>query len=212
MAFITCFITLILGYPFAYFVANIKSRFRLLVLLLVMIPFWTSSLLRTYGLKVLLNTNGVINSLLLWLGAIDSPIKFMNTRFAVMVGMVYMLLPLMIFPVYNAIAKLDRSLIEASYDLNAGKFVTFAKITLPLTLSGIIGGLTLVFIPAVGLFFISDLLGGSTVMLIGNLINNQINSARNWPFGAALAVVLLLITLGMVFAYSRTSKNMEDIL
>ncbi len=208
MALLTSVITLLVGYPFAYFAAKVHAKHKFSVLLLVMIPFWTSSLLRTYGWIMLLANNGIVNTVLL--GFVDEPIRFLYNFGAVLVGTVYMLLPFMILSVYNSVDKLDFSLLEASYDLGAGRFETFVKITLPMTLPGIVGGITLVFIPAVGMFFISDLLGGAKTLLLGNLIRNQIQSARNWPFAAALSVVMVICVLLLIALYRKLQKNAHD--
>ena len=208
IAFLTSALTLLIGYPFAYLACKLRKSIRFLVVLLVMIPFWTSSLLRTYGWMILLQTKGVVNTLLQSVGLISEPIKLLNNYSAVLTGTVYMLLPFMILPLYNSIEKLDKSLLEASCDLGAGRVATFIRITLPLTLPGIAAGVTLVFIPAVGLFFISDLLGGAKTMLLGGLIRDQFTSAMNWPFGAALAVVMLLIVSGFIWLYRKVAKDM----
>ncbi len=208
IALTTSLFSLLVGYPFAYFVAKLNKKFRFFVVLLVMIPFWTSSLLRTYGWIILLQPIGVINSLLMWIGVINEPLQLMNNYITVLVATIYMLLPFMILPIYNAVEKLDKSLLEASYDLGASRIKTFFNITLPLTLPGIFAGFTLVFIPAVGLFFISDLLGGAKTMLLGNLIRDQFTTARNWPFGGALAIVMLIIVLFFVNLYRKFSKDL----
>lgn len=200
-AFSTSFIALFIGYPFAYFTANLKHKNKIIIILLILIPFWISSLLRTYGWIILLRNDGIINSLLIHLGIIEKPLKLMYNYKTVIAGMVYMLLPFMILPIYNSVDKLDKSFIEASRDLGAGKIKTFIYITLPLTLQGIIGGFTLVFIPAIGLFFISDLLGGAKTMLLGNLIQNQMSTSRNWPFGAAISMVMLVGVIFFVILY-----------
>lgn len=207
IALTTALITLLIGYPFAYFTARLKRKTRNLILMLVMIPFWTSSLLRTFGFITLLRNDGIINRILISLNIIQTPITFLYNHTVVMAGTVYMLLPFMILPIYNSVEKLDNSLLEASTDLGAGRFRTFINITLPLTLPGIIGGVTLVFIPAVGLFFISDLLGGSKTMLLGNLIQSQFQSARDWPFGAALSVIMMVGVLLCLVFYNLASKR-----
>jgi len=206
MAVVTSALTLLIGYPFAYFTAKLK-RMRFIILLLVMIPFWTSSLLRTYGWLVILQTQGVLNSLLQTLGLINEPVRFMYNYGAVQLVTVYMLLPFMILPIYNVVDKLDPAIPEASRDLGATRAQTFLRVTLPLTVPGIVGGVTLVFIPAVGLFFISDLIGGAKTTLIGGLIRDQFGAARNWPFGSALSVMMILGVLLCVWVYSRLSKD-----
>lgn len=211
-AVLTTFITIIIGYPFAYFTAKLGKRRRLMVLLFMMVPFWTSSVLRTYGIMTLLRSNGVINSMLMAIGITDEPLSLLYNYGAVILGNVYMLLPFMILPLYNSIDKLDKSYIEASYDLGASKVKTFISITVPLTSPGIVAGMTLVFIPAIGLFFISDLLGGAKTMLLGNLINNQMTSARNWPFGAALSIIMIFLVLIFIMAYRKVAKKFGGVL
>ncbi len=204
-ALVVTIICLLIAYPFAYFITGMKKKMRSRALVLVMIPFWTSSLLRVYGWMIILQTKGILNQFFQFFGL--EPFRMMYTFGAVLLGTVYMLLPFMILPIYNAVEKIDKSLVEASYDLGAGKFQTFLNITLPLSVSGILAGMTLVFIPAVGLFFVSDLLGGADTMLLGNLIQNQINSARNWPFASALSVILMIIVLLFVSLYIKASPK-----
>lgn len=203
LAFITTFFCLIIGYPFAYIIARSPVRFRNILLLLVIVPFWTNSLIRTYAWIVLLRTEGVINTLLLKLGIIQEPLSLLYNEFAVLVGLVYTMLPFMILPLYASIEKLDRSHLEAASDLGAKPWQTFYKITLPLTTPGIVAGSLLVFIPSLGLFFIPDLMGGSKAVLIGNLIKNQFLMARDWPFGSAASIVLMGMTLIFILVYLR---------
>ena len=182
-------------------------------LLLVIVPFWTNSLVRIYGWMILLRSQGVVNALLIALGVIDTPLKLLYNFGAVLVGMVYALLPFMILSVYNSISKLDPSLTEAARDLGAGKWRAFWSVTVPMTRAGIMAGCVLVFIPSVGLFFISDLLGGAKTMLLGNLIKNELLTARNWPMGAALSVVMMAATLLVIGLYQKLSgeKSLEGI-
>lgn len=214
LAFSTTIITLLLGYPFGYFMSKLGTKKRSIVMLLVVIPFWTNALVRIYGWIILLRTNGVLNSILLNLGLIDEPIKILYTYGAVLIGMVYSLLPFMILSIYTSAEKIDWSLIEAARDLGATSFQAFFTITLKLTLPGILSGVVLVFIPSVGLFFISDLLGGGKIMLIGNLIKNQLLVSRDWPFGAALSVVMMVMTLIIIWIYTKVShtKDLEGML
>ena len=214
LAVLTTLSTLLIGYPFAYFTAHLPEKRRSLVLLLVIVPFWTNSLVRIYGWMILLRGQGVINTLLIAVGVIDTPLKLLYNFGAVLVGMVYALIPFMILSVYNSIAKLDRSLIEAARDLSAGRWKAFWTVTVPLTRAGIMAGCVLVFVPSVGLFFISDLLGGSKTMLLGNLIKNELLTARNWPMGAALSIVMMAATLLIIGSYKRLSgeKSLEGIL
>ena len=208
-AAVTTALTLLIGYPFAYATSKLKPRTRSFILLLVMIPFWTSSLLRTYGWIIILQTKGLLNTVLIALGVLTEPVTYMYTFGSVQLVTVYMLLPFMILPVYNAVDKLDPSLREASRDLGAKRWETFLRVTLPLTAHGIVGGVTLVFIPAVGLFFIADLLGGATMTMLGGLIRDQFGSAGNLPFGAAVSVIMMLGVMLCVWLYSHVSKDAE---
>lgn len=202
IAFITTLATFILGYPFAYFAAKIK-KFKIIIMLLIIAPFWTNSLIRTYAWVIILNTGGIINHTLLLIGLIKSPIKMLYTYGAVIIGMIYTMFPFMVLPLYNAIEKMDRSYIEAAKDLGASRWTAFKTVTIPLTMSGIIAGCILVFIPSVGLFFIPDLMGGSNIMLIGNLIRNQFLEARDWPFGSALSIVMIAVSLILIMLYVK---------
>lgn len=210
LASLTALISLLIGYPVAYITSNLSPRKRALALGGLMLPFWISSLLRTYGWMILLGNTGLINNFLLKLGLIQTPINMMYKFSTVLTGTVYMLIPFMIIAIYNSVDKLDRSLLEASYDLGASRLKTFINITLPLTLPGIAGGVTLVFIPALGLFFISDLLGGGQTIFLGNLINNQITKGRNRPLAAAFSVAMILLVLLILFLYSRINKDKEE--
>lgn len=200
-------ICLVVGYPFAYTLARMKSGHRSLLLMLVMIPFWTNSLIRTYALVFILKANGILSQFMQWIGLADRPFSLMYTESAIFIGMAYTLLPFMILPLYSAIEKLDDRLIEAAGDLGANKARTFVNITLPLTVPGIISGCMMVFLPALGMFFIPDLLGGGKNLLVGNFIKNQFLVARNWPAGAAASVVLTLLMLGLMYFYSRSAAR-----
>lgn len=205
LALLTTLFTLGIGYPFAYCVAKLPEKRRAFVLLLVIVPFWTNSLVRIYGWMILLRGEGIVNSLLIFLGMTDSPLKLLYNFGAVLVGMVYALIPFMILSVYHAVAKLDPALTEASRDLGAGKWKAFWTVTVPLTRAGIMAGCVLVFVPSVGLFFVSDLLGGAKTMLLGNLIKNELLTARNWPMGAALSVVMMLMAMAVIAGYRKAS-------
>ncbi|MBE3596412.1 MAG: ABC transporter permease subunit [Hydrogenibacillus sp.] len=211
IAFATTLITAWIGYPFAYIVARAPARWRSVLLMLIIVPFWTNSLIRTYAMIVLLRTEGVINTVLMNLGVISHPLPMMYNEFAVMVGMVYEFLPFMILPLFASIEKFDWTLLEAAGDLGARPWKAFLHVTLPLTFPGVIAGSLLVFIPSLGFFFIPDLLGGSKVMLISNLIKNQFLSARDWPFGAALSIGLIVITLILLGVYFRLLGNKRDL-
>lgn len=206
MAIVATGLCLIIGYPFAYIVAKMPANTRPFMLFMVIVPFWTNSLIRTYGLKIVLGTQGIVNKSLMAIGLIEHPIRMMYTETAVMIGLVYILLPFMILPLYSAIEKLDRSYIEAARDLGANKIQTLIKVILPLTMPGIIGGCLLVLLPALGMFYVSDLLGGAKNLLIGNVIKSQVLNARDWPFGAATSIALTLVMALMLYAYYRAGK------
>ncbi|KAB0303744.1 spermidine/putrescine ABC transporter permease PotB [Vibrio fortis] len=206
MAIVATLLCLVIGYPFAYIVAKMPVKWRPFMLFLVIVPFWTNSLIRTYGLKIVLGTQGVLNKSLMALEIIDKPMRIMYTETAVMIGLVYILLPFMILPLYSAIEKLDDTYIEAAKDLGANKLQTLLKVILPLTMPGIIGGCLLVLLPALGMFYISDLLGGAKNLLIGNVIKSQVLNARDWPFGAATSIALTAAMAVMLYAYYRAGK------
>jgi spermidine/putrescine transport system permease protein len=210
LATLTGLITLLIGYPVAYITAGLKSRKRSLAIALIILPFWISSLLRTYGWIILLGNTGIINNILLSLNIIEKPFVMMYKFSTVLIGTAYMLIPFMIIAIFNSVDKLDKSLLEASYDLGAGKLKTFFKITIPLTIPGIAGGFALVFIPALGLFFISDLLGGGKTMFLGNLINTQITKGRNKPLAAAFSVGMIALVLIILFIYNRLTKDNKE--
>ncbi|WP_330943713.1 spermidine/putrescine ABC transporter permease PotB [Vibrio diabolicus] len=206
MAIVATLLCLVIGYPFAYIVAKMPEKWRPFMLFLVIVPFWTNSLIRTYGLKIALGTQGILNKSLMAMEIIDKPLRIMYTETAVMIGLVYILLPFMILPLYSAIEKLDNTYIEAAKDLGANKLQTITKVILPLTMPGIIGGCLLVLLPALGMFYISDLLGGAKNLLIGNVIKSQVLNARDWPFGAATSIALTFAMAVMLYAYYRAGK------
>jgi spermidine/putrescine transport system permease protein len=199
-------ICLVLGYPFAFIIARSANRWKGILLFLVIIPFWTSSLIRSYAIVAILKTKGILNSVLLSLGLIHQPLHLLYSSSAVVIGLVYSLLPFMILPLYANIEKLDMRLVDAARDLGANRYTVFVKIILPLTLPGIIAGSMLVFLPAMSMFYIPDLLGGAKSVLVGNLIQNQFLAARNWPMGAAVSIVLTLLMGLMLLLYWRTAK------
>ena len=176
-----------------------------------MVPFLTNSMIRTYGWITLLRKSGVVNSILLGLGLINSPLPLMYNAFGVLVGMVYTLLPFMILPVYSAVSKVDQSFLDAAEDLGAGKWKKLTKVYLPLTLPGVFNGSLMVFIPAIGYFFIADILGGGKAMIIGNLIKNQFLTARNWPLGAAISILLLGLTFILVKLYEKAGGSLDEL-
>lgn len=203
---------LILGYPFAFILARSQSRWKNLLLLLVIIPFWTSSLIRSYALIAIIKAKGILNLLLMTLGIIHEPLSILFTNTAVMIGLVYNLLPFMILPIMTNIERLDGRLIDAARDLGANRFTTFRKVIIPLTLPGIIAGCILVFLPAMTLFYISDILGGAKALLLGNLIQNQFLIAENWPMGSAVSTLLTLVLASLIIIniwINRGSKEKE---
>lgn len=206
MAGIATILCLVIGYPFAFIISKMKAKYRAALLFLLILPFWTNSLIRIYGIKSVLGVKGVLNNFLLWLGVIDSPLRILNSEIAVTLGLVYLLLPFMILPLYSSIEKLDIKLIEAARDLGAKSLQRFIKIILPLTLPGIISGCLLVLLPAMGMFYVSDLLGGSKALLIGNVIKSEFLITRNWPFGSVLSIFLTVIMAILLVAYYHTSK------
>ena len=210
LALLTGLVTLIIGYPVAYITANLEPKKRSLAIGLIMLPFWISSLLRTYGWIILLGNTGIINNVLLALNFIEKPIPMMYKFGTTLVGTAYMLIPFMVIAIFNSVDKLDKSFLEASYDLGAGKWKTFLNITLPLTIPGIAGGFTLVFIPALGLYFISDLLGGGNTVFLGNLINSQVTKGRNRPLAAAFSVGMIILVLLTMSLYGRVTKDNRE--
>lgn len=207
-AILTTVICLILGYPVAYVIAR-AGRWKNLLVFLVVLPFWTSFLVRTFAIIFLLRDTGLINSLLLKLGLITEPITMLYTPFAVLFGLVYGYLPFMILPIYTSLEKLDTSLTEAAEVLGARPPARFLQIVLPLSLPGVVAGSLLVFIPALGSFLTPDLLGGAKQMMIGNLVQNQFTAARNWPFGSAISFVVMAVVLIAVLGYLRSRDESE---
>ena len=206
MALVATLACLILGYPFAFFLAKMPKKIQPLLLFLLIVPFWTNSLIRIYGLKIFLSTKGYFNEFLLWIGLIDKPLRIIYTPEAVVLGLVYILLPFMVLPLYSSIEKLDKPCLEAARDLGANKLQTFIRIIIPLTMPGIIAGCLLVMLPAMGLFFVADLMGGAKNLLIGNVIKSQFLNIRDWPFGAATSICLTLGMGVMLFVYYRAVK------
>jgi spermidine/putrescine transport system permease protein len=202
-------ICLLIGYPFAFIIARVRAKFRGLFFLLVIIPFWTSSLIRTYAIMAIIKAKGILNTLLLTLGIIHQPLSILYSYTAVLIGCVYDFLPFMIVPLYANIEKLNMEYIEAARDLGAGKIRTFFKIIIPLTLPGIMGGIVLVFLPAMTMFYIPVLLGGAKNMLLGNLIESSFLTANNWPQGAAISIVITFIMSLLIFIYWKNSQDKD---
>jgi spermidine/putrescine transport system permease protein len=200
-------ICLLIAFPFALLVARSQARWRPWLLALVVIPFWTSSLVRTYALVVIIKTQGLLNEALLALGLISEPLEILYTGTAVLIGFVYTELPFMVLPLYAAMEKLDWRLVEAARDLGANAWAVLWRILVPLTLSGIVAGCMLVFLPALGMFYVADVLGGAKELLIGNLIRDQFLSARDWPFGAAASVVVTLLMAALIGVYALSRRQ-----
>lgn len=204
LAFISTVLCLILGYPVAYIISKYNLKKRNILILLFILPMWMNFLIRTYAWMAILNTNGILNNILGIFGI--SPVKFLYTEGAVLLGMVYNFLPFMVIPIYTVLIKLDQTLIEASYDLGATKFQTFKKVIFPLSLPGVISGITMVFMPAVSTFVISRLLGGSKYLLVGNLIEQEITAVGDWNLGSSLAIfmmILILISMAFMTKYEK---------
>ena len=211
IAFVTTLICLLIAYPFSYVIARTQSRWKKLLYMLVIIPFWTNSLIRIYGWRSFLGSSGWLNKVLMSLNIISEPIDLLYKTGTTVLGMVYCFVPFMVLPLYTAIEKLDTSLLEASSDLGARPFRTLIEVILPLTASGIFSGCIMVFIPCLGYFFVSNILGGGNTDMIGNLIERQFKSANNWPLGAALSIILILVTLLLVKLYQKLGGDMENL-
>lgn len=211
IALITTAICILISYPFCIFVSKKNSYLKKIFMTLVIIPFLTNSLIRTYGIIILLRKEGIANAILQGLNITNGPIDFMYNDFGIIFGMVYTLLPFMVLPLFSSVDKINPSIIEAAGDLGANKKSIFKEIILPETIPGLFNGSLMVFIPTIGFFFISDLLGGGKLMLLGNLIKNQFLTARNWPFGAAISIVLILITFLLVNIYKKLGGDMDEL-
>ena len=211
IALIATFLCICVSYPFALVLRERSQNMQNLMTKLIMIPFLTNSLIRTYGWIVLLRKNGIINSGLINIGLVDTPLSLMYNNLGIVIGMTYTLLPFMMLPVCSAVFKIDKNLIEAAKDLGAKPIAVFKEIIIPETISGIFNGSLMVFIPAIGYFFISDILGGGKAMIIGNLIKNQFLTARNWPFGAAISIFLIIVTFFLVWIYRKLGGKLDDL-
>ncbi len=207
----TTFLTLIVGFPTAYFIATRPPKKRSLWLFLITIPFWTNLLIRTFAIMEVIRNQGILNSLLIHFHIIDTPIQILYTDFAILAGMLYVYLPLMVLPIYASMERFDFNLVEAGYDLYAGRWQTMRHIILPLVRPGIVAGSILVFIPSLGAYVTPRILGGGKSMMLGNLIDLQFGQGNNWPLGAALSFFLLLLTMLFLFLYTRfTSKSVKS--
>lgn len=209
-AIVCTIVCLLLGYPVAYAIAR-GGRWRNILMFLVILPFWTSFLVRMFAMIFLMRDTGLVNSLLIDMGLTEEGIEMLYTPFAVMTGLVYGFLPFMVLPIYASLEKLDLSLLEAAEVLGAKPASRFWRVTFPLSMPGVVAGSLLVFIPALGSFLTSDLLGGAKEIMIGNLVQNQFTSARNWPFGSAASFVMMTLVLGAVMLYLRARDKEEEL-
>ena len=206
LALISTAAVILAGYPFGYFMARLRARWRNIVMLVLIIPFWTSSLMRLYGWIIVFRSNGVLDKILMALGLISDPLRLLYTYEAVVCGMIYALLPFMIYSVYASAEKMDWNLVEAARVMGAGPVRAFFTVTLPLTMPGLLSGIILTFIPSMGLFFLADILGGSKVVLVGNVIQEQLMKVHDQPFAAALSVVLMAMTSLFIFFYRKLAR------
>ncbi|MET0598659.1 MAG: ABC transporter permease [Mesorhizobium sp.] len=210
LSLVTTVATLLLGFPTAYFIATRPRQTREVWVFLVTLPFWTNLLIRTFAMQQVIRNEGVLNTLLLWLGVIDRPIQIMFTDWAILFGMVYVYLPLMVLPLYASLEKLDFRLVEAGYDLYASRLQVLRRVVVPLVMPGIVAGSILVFIPSLGAYVIPRVLGGGKNMMLGNLIELQFGAGRNWPLGAALSITLMGIVMVALLVYVRNASRSSD--
>lgn len=209
LAFLSTILVVLIGYPYGYFMARMSAVWKKRMMLLIMIPFWTSALIRLYGWIIVFRTNGVLDRFLMGLHITGKPLKLLYTYPAVVVGMIYALLPFMILSVYSSAEKLDFTLVEAARDLGASSFKAFWTVSFKLTLPGLLSGVILSFIPSMGLFFIADILGGNKIVLVGSVIQEQLTKGRNQPFAAALSAVLMILTTVMIRIYRKVTGSSE---
>jgi spermidine/putrescine transport system permease protein len=207
LALITVALCLVVCYPVAFWVSRLTPRWKTFFLFLITLPFFASLIVRLYAWVMILKPAGALNQGLMWLGLIDTPLEIIFTERAVVTGMVYIMVPFMFLPLYASIEKLDRALLEASHDLGATRTQTFRRVILPLTMPGIVGGSIIVFIPALGNFIVPEVLGGAKVLMLGSLVEQQFLSARNWPFGATLAMLIMATVLVFLLVYVRTTAR-----
>tara|TARA_R110002095_G_scaffold207388_1_gene192328 strand:+ start:651 stop:1562 length:912 start_codon:yes stop_codon:yes gene_type:complete len=209
LSLMTTLLCLFFGFPTAYFIATRPRKQRDLWMLLVIIPFWTNLLIRTFAVVELIRAEGTVNTLLVWTGIIDEPIQMLFTEFSILLGMVYVYLPLMVLPLYASMERLDFSLVEAGYDLYATRLQVLRRVILPLVKPGVIAGSILVFVPSLGAYVTPRVMGGGNQLMIGNLIELQFGQGRNWPLGAALSITLLAIVMVALMTYVRVAGNEE---
>ena len=209
LAFTSTGLIILLGYPFGYYMAKLSPKWKKRMMLLIMVPFWISSLIRMYGWIIILQAKGVLNRILMKLGILEEPLKILYSYPAVVIGMIYALLPFLVLAVYSSAEKMDWSLLEAARDLGANGIQAFFTVTFKLTLPGLLTGIILTFIPSMGLFFIADILGGNKIVLVGSVIQDQLTRGSNWPFAAALAVVLMVLTSLMILVYRKVTHVID---
>ncbi len=212
VAGLTTVITILIGYPLAYYIARANPQQRSFLLFLILVPFWTNFIIRIYAWIMILRTEGLLNNFLINLGVINFPLDILYTPLAVQIGMVYEFLPFMVLPLYTSLEKIENAQLEAAADLGARPWRAFLRVTFPLSVPGIVAGSILVFIPAMGMFVVPDLMGGAKTMLVGNLIRNQFLTARDWPFGSAASMLLMILTLAVTLVYTRKAGFGEDLL
>lgn len=212
VGFATTAFSILIGYPLAYYIARAPVRQRSILLFLILVPFWTNFVIRVYAWIMILRAGGFLDGVLQWLHLTTEPLGLLYTPTAVMIGMVYEFLPFMVLPLYTSLEKIENAVLEAAADLGAPPWRVFLRVTLPLSVPGMIAGTILVFIPAMGMFVIPDLMGGAKTILIGNVIRNQFLTARDWPFGAAASMILMLMTLLLTLYYTRKAGFSEELL
>ena len=210
IAGVTTGLALLLGYPTAYVIANLPGRWRIIALVAVVLPFWTNFLIRTYAWIVLLNSEGPVNKTLTGSGLLDEPLSILYTQPAVVAGLLYAYLPLMILPLYSSIERLDPQVREAAANLGASRWRVFRDITLPLTLPGVLTGCIFVFVPSLGNFVVPELLGGGKTVMVGNLIRDQFLKARDWPFGSVLALSVILFLMALFFLQAWVTRRINE--
>ena len=211
IAFFSTLLTLLVGFPIALGMANAPERWRPMLMLMIILPFWTSFLIRIYSWMGILNQEGLLNQLLLWVGIVDEPLKMINTNFAVYIGIIYTYLPFMVLPIYATLERLNPALLEAAEDLGCSRTQSFWLVTVPLSKPGVIAGCFLVFIPALGEFVIPSLLGGSQTLMIGKVLWEEFFSNRDWPVASAVAVVLLLILVIPIILFQRNEQRQREV-
>jgi spermidine/putrescine transport system permease protein len=207
LSLITTALTLIVGFPTAYYISTQSPKRRELLVFMITIPFWTNILIRTFAMQQVIRNEGVVNSLLMWMGVIDTPIQIIYTDWAIFFGMLYVYLPLMVLPLYASMEKIDFRLVEAGYDLYATRFQVLRRVIIPLVKPGIIAGSILVFIPSLGAYVTPRILGGGKNLMLGNLIDLQFGPGKNWPLGAALSVTLMAIVMVALLFYVRNASK-----